>query len=356
MRIVLAGGGTGGHIIPNIALYQELKKEMGEELKVLYIGSKKGLDATLVGANGLEFEGISCGKLRRYFSWENFVDVFRTMAGIWQSFWKIQRFKPEVIFCKGGYVSLPVAVAGRIAGIPVILHESDVVPGLANRLAARLASRICVSFAESKRYFKEVVDKVEVTGNPVRAEIAEGNRKKAMELSGLNEEKPVILVMGGSQGAAFINELIWNNLESLLAKFQIIHICGTGKVEAGKQAAGYFSLEFANEELKDFYALSDLIITRAGANSLAEIEFLGRPAVLIPLIKGSRGDQIENAEIFAKNNVAKIINEKTFTKPEEKKLPVYLMKLLEKSQHIPRKKSSAAEKIAKIIKSYAKKI
>ncbi|MGL5830948.1 MAG: undecaprenyldiphospho-muramoylpentapeptide beta-N-acetylglucosaminyltransferase [Candidatus Altimarinota bacterium] len=356
MRIVLAGGGTGGHIIPNIALYQELKKEMGEELKVLYIGSKKGLDATLVGANGLEFEGISCGKLRRYFSWENFVDVFRTLWGIWESFWKIKRFKPEVIFCKGGYVSLPVAVAGRIAGVPVILHESDVVPGLANRLASRLASRICVSFAESKGYLKEVVDKVEVTGNPVRAEIAEGNRKRAMELSGLNEEKPVILVMGGSQGAAFVNELIWNNLDNLLAKFQIIHICGAGKVEVEKQGIGYFSLEFANEELKDFYALSDLIITRAGANSLAEIEFLGRPAVLVPLIKGSRGDQIENAEIFAKNNVAKIINEKTFTKPEEKKLPVYLMKLLEKSKNISRKKSSAAEKIAKIIKSYAKKI
>lgn len=352
MRIVLAGGGTGGHIIPNIALYQELKKEMGEELKVLYIGSKKGLDATLVSANGLEFEGISCGKLRRYFSWENFVDVFRTVAGIWQSFWKIQRFKPEVIFCKGGYVSLPVAVAGRIAGVPVILHESDVVPGLANRLASRLASRICVSFAESKRYLKEVVGKVEVTGNPVRAEIAEGNRKRAMELSGLNEGKPVILVMGGSQGAAFVNELIWNNLDSLLAKFQIIHICGAGKVEAGKQGEGYFSLEFANEELKDFYALSDLIITRAGANSLAEIEFLGRPAVLVPLIKGSRGDQIENAEIFEKNNPAIIINEKTFNKQQEQKLVVYLMKLLEKSKDSVRKKSSAAGKIAKIIKSY----
>jgi UDP-N-acetylglucosamine--N-acetylmuramyl-(pentapeptide) pyrophosphoryl-undecaprenol N-acetylglucosamine transferase len=355
MRIVLAGGGTGGHIIPNIALYQELKKEMGEKLDVLYIGSKKGLDRNLVEANGLKFEGINCGKLRRYFSWENFTDLFRTVAGIWESFWKIQGFKPEVIFCKGGYVSLPVAVAGRIAGVPVILHESDVVPGLANRLAGRLASRICVSFGESKRYFKEMVDKVELTGNPVRAEIAEGNRKKAMELSGLNEEKPVILVMGGSQGAAFVNELIWNNLDKLLEKFQIIHICGQGKLNKEKAGVGYFSLEFAAEELKDFYALSDLIITRAGANSLAEIEFLGRPAVLIPLIKGSRGDQIENAEIFAKNNPAMIINEKTFNQQQEQKLAVYLMKLMDKSKDLKRKKSSAAEKIATIIKSYAKK-
>ncbi len=299
----------------------------------------------------VRFQGISCGKMRRYFSWENFVDVFRTFFGIFESVYWVLKFRPAVIFCKGGYVAFPVAVGGWLAGVPVIEHESDLVPGLANRMAARFASKICVSFDKSAAHFDS--DKVVVTGNPVRAELASGSRDAALKISGLSGSKPVLLVMGGSQGAIFVNELIWKNLDPLLAEFEIVHICGKGKKRDDLKRDGYFALEYAADEMKDFYALSDLVITRAGANSLAELEFLGLPAILIPLVKGSRGDQIGNAVAFAEIGVAAVLDE-TKEMPSAAELVKMCQDLIAKNESREGVTSNAAEKIVELILSYEK--
>lgn len=308
MKILVAGGGTAGHINPNLAILSELKKQV-EDIDVLYIGSAKGMEAEIVPKAGWRFVGISCGKLRRYFSWENFVDFFRVIRGIWQSFWLIRKFEPQLIFCKGGYVSLPVAIAGGLLGKTVIIHESDAEMGLANKIAAKFAKLICLSFANGRLNGKKFV----ITGNPVRPELAHGNREKARLLTKFNNNKPVILVMGGSQGADFINKLIWKNFDELLNKFQIIHAYGKGKgTDLPKKADsnGYFHCEYLGDELKDIYQITDLIVSRAGANSLAEIEFIGIPTLLIPLVHGSRGDQITNARIFAENYPAMVVDER----------------------------------------------
>jgi len=313
------------------------------------VGSKRGMEAQLIPQQGYQFQAISCGKLRRYFSLENFIDGFRTVAGVVQSMGIIRRFQPDVIFCKGGYVSLPMALAGGLMNKPVVIHESDLKMGLANKIAARSARAICVSFPETLEMMKN--DKrVVLTGNPVRAELKHGNRVKGFHFTGLAEGKPVILVMGGSQGAQFINELIWKNLEELLKHYQIVHACGKGKMPHQAVHKGYYVCEYLGEELKDIYAISDLIITRAGANSLAEIEFLNKPAILIPLIQGSRGDQVDNAESFAHNHLATVISEK------QKKVDLLkeIEQLLKKKSHAALKGGNAAVKIAMILVDLAK--
>lgn len=282
---------------------------------MLYIGSWKGMEANLVTEAGYDFEGISCGKLRRYFSWENFLDIFKTFWGILQSVGIIWKFKPEIVFCKGGYVSTPVAIASWICRKPLIIHESDLEMGLANRIASKFAKYVCVSFPETIEIWKKrkpaLAAKMILSGSPVRPELRQGVAEKGWEFTGLKPGKKVILIMGGSQGAQFINELIWFNEEKLLADYQLIHVCGRGKIAPDiKHRDGYFSCEYIGEELKDVYAITDLIIGRAGANSLAEITFLSKPAILIPLVVGSRGDQVSNAESFAKNHPATILNEK----------------------------------------------
>lgn len=273
------------------------------------------MEADLVTEAGYDFEGISCGKLRRYFSWENFFDVFRTLWGILQSVRIISKYKPELVFCKGGYVSTPVAIASWICRKPLIIHESDLEIGLANRIAAKFAKYVCVSFPETIEIWKKrknaLASKMILSGSPVRAELREGIAEKGWEFTGFKPGKKVILVMGGSQGAQFINELIWFNQDRLLEKYQLIHVCGKGKIPPDiKHRDGYFSCEYIGEELKDVYAITDLIVGRAGANSLAEIAFLSKPAILIPLVVGSRGDQVSNAESFAKNHPAIVLNER----------------------------------------------
>ncbi len=351
MKIIVAGGGTGGHIIPNIAVLDALKKLPGAETDVLYIGSRRGMEADMIPALGWKFRGISCGKLRRYFSLENILDGFRTLAGIMQSIWIIREFRADVIFSKGGYVSLPVALAGGILGVPVIVHESDAQPGLATKIAAKFAKVICISYEESRREWGANDGRIVLTGNPVRAELAHGVAEKGWKLSRLSPGKPVILVMGGSQGAQYINDLIEKNLAELLKEFQIIHICGKGKVKANIAGLdGYFSVEFLGAELKDIYAITDLVISRSGANSLAEIAYLGLPAVLIPLVIGSRGDQIRNAEIFALENTAVVLDETDF----HGNIMEVIRSLFSKSttEKARRKPPEAAIKIAEIIISY----
>ncbi len=303
----MAGGGTGGHITPNIALLETLQARV-EQPEILYIGSAGGLEKDLIVARGWPFKAISCGKLRRYWSRENFTDFFKTLRGVIQSIGIIRKFRPEVIFCKGGYVSLPVAIAGGLLRKPVVIHESDLEMGLANKIAAKFARIICVSFMETAH--KLAADRrVRLTGNPIRAELLQGNASAGFSLTGFSPRKKVILVMGGSQGAQFINGLIACNLDAILKKYQLVQACGKNNLPANPEREGYFVREFLGDELKNIFAITDLFIGRAGANSLSEIEALGWPAILIPLSAGSRGDQIKNAESFAKHHPAKVLNE-----------------------------------------------
>jgi UDP-N-acetylglucosamine--N-acetylmuramyl-(pentapeptide) pyrophosphoryl-undecaprenol N-acetylglucosamine transferase len=348
MKVIVAGGGSGGHITPNIAIVNQVK-ELRPEAQVLYVGSKGGMEEKIIKDLNWKFAAIYCGKLRRYFSWQNFLDVFKTAAGIMQSLWIVASFRPDVIFCKGGYVSLPMAIAGGILRKPVIIHESDAEPGLANKLAAHFAKEICVSFEETKQLWKG--KKFHVTGNPVREELKQGKAEDGWKFSGLNPGKPVVLVMGGGQGAQFINEMIWHNLPKLLKNYQVIHLCGKGKERADlKGTPGYFSSEFIGAELKDLFAITNLVVSRAGANSLAEFEFLGLPAVLVPLVVGSRGDQITNARIFAKVFPAEIIDER-----QADWAKIDLISLIDKlaGAKVGGKDSQAARKIAQLMIKYA---
>ncbi len=273
----------------------------------MYIGSRKGIDRAMVEEAKVPFTGIHCGKLRRYFSFENFIDLLKLPIGIAQAVWYLTKMQPDVIFSKGGYVSVPVVVAGWLLRKRVILHESDVVPGLANKLCARLASDVCVSFQESVKYFK-VKAPVHVVGNPVRKFVTSGRRKEGFKMTGFSRELPIVLVMGGSQGAQQVNKLVWRNLKRLLPICQVVHIAGRAKRGEELDALGlenYVQYDFVKEELPHLYAIADLIVTRAGANSLAEVAMLKKPSVLVPLgLEASRGDQIHNAKVFEKKGVS----------------------------------------------------
>lgn len=284
-------------MLPNLAIIEELERD--KSVEILYIGSRNGPEKELVERCGVAFAEIHCGKLRRYFDWRNFLDFFRFIMGIFGARKILKEFKPDLIFSKGGYVSLPVCIAAWILKIKLVVHESDVSPGLANRLGMRMAKKICLSFEESKKYLSRgLLKKAVVTGNPVRESVLSGRAARGFEWTGFSDEKPVILVMGGSQGAEQINNLVKGSLNVLLDKFQIIHVTGEGKSLDVKKG-GYKQYEYIDAELKDVYAMADLVVTRGGANSLAELALLKKKTVVIPLsIDGSRGDQIENAKIF----------------------------------------------------------
>jgi UDP-N-acetylglucosamine--N-acetylmuramyl-(pentapeptide) pyrophosphoryl-undecaprenol N-acetylglucosamine transferase len=313
--------------MPNIALINELKERYPDpsQLQILYIGTRRGMERELVAPLGVVYKGIFAGKLRRYFSWENFADLFKLPLGILQSFFALARFRPKAVFCKGGYVCFPVAVAGWMLRIPVILHESDVVPGLANSLSARFASKICISFEETREFLP--ARKTVFTGNPVRRELMYGNCDDGRGFTELTENLPVILVMGGSQGADFINRIVWDNLDRLLTHYQVVHICGEDNVKGACELvkrlpeknrghlSRYRAFSFVGREMKDLYAFADLIVCRSGAITLTEIGFFGKPAILVPLsARVSRGDQIDNARVFAKEHTAKVIEEEDFNK------------------------------------------
>jgi UDP-N-acetylglucosamine--N-acetylmuramyl-(pentapeptide) pyrophosphoryl-undecaprenol N-acetylglucosamine transferase len=349
--------------MPNIAIISDLRAVLDfTELSILYLGDRHGMGAKLIEPYDVVYKGIFCGKLRRYFSWQNFIDIFKMPIGIFQSFFALIKFSPQVVFCKGGYVSFPVAVAGWIAHIPVILHESDVVPGLANKLSARFASKICVSFEETKKYFP--AKKVIVTGNPVRREIVCGNKEDGKSFTGLKEDLPVILVIGGSQGSGIINEVVFDSLSELIKHYQIVHICGEKNIDRGitvgevldiedeKLSGRYRPFGFVRAELKHLYAMADLIVSRAGANSLAEIDVIGKPSLLIPLSKkASRGDQIVNSEVFAASHKSAVINE------EDLNVQSFLSAIKKLGIHISRtckqKPFQANDKIVELLRSLA---
>lgn len=312
-KIILTGGGTAGHVTPNLALIPKLK-EAGYEIK--YIGSYNGMEKELVENAGLDYWGISSGKLRRYFSLQNFTDPFRVIKGYFEAKKLIRTYKPDVVFSKGGFVSVPVVFAANKYKIPVIIHESDMTPGLANRLAIKKATKVCHNFPETAAHLN---GKGVHTGSPLRQELFTGNKIKALDMCGFTANKPVIMVTGGSLGAENVNILIRKTLPELLKDFQVAHLCGKGKVdETLLGTPGYAQFEYISEEMKDFFAMADLIISRAGANSICEISALKKPNILIPLsAQASRGDQILNAKSYEKQGFSVVLEDSPETTAED---------------------------------------
>lgn len=310
-KIVFTGGGTAGHVTPNIALIDELLRA---GWLINYIGSPDGVEKSMITQISIPYHEVSSGKLRRYFSWKNFLDPFKILLGIGQSYRLLKKLNPDVVFSKGGFVAFPVVVGAWLNRIPIIAHESDMSPGLANRLSFPFVNKICVTFAGAKKHFKRP-EKIEVTGTPIRQQLFAGKKAKGLALCGFSEEKPCLLVVGGSQGANALNACIRQTLDTLLERFQVIHLCGKGKVdEAYKNKKGYQQFEYANEELAHFFAASDLVVSRSGANSLYEILALAKPHVLIPLSqKVSRGDQVQNARYFKQQGISVVVSEEQLT-------------------------------------------
>lgn len=309
-KIVLTGGGTAGHVTPNIALFPGLK-EAGYEIH--YIGSYDGIEKKLIEEFSIPYHGISTGKLRRYFTTENFKEPFRVIKGCREAKELLAELKPNVIFSKGGFVSVPVLRAAKTLKIPAIIHESDMTPGLANRLSIPWASKVCYNFPETAQYLPK--NKGVLTGTPLRKELLAGNAIAALNFTGLSANKPVVMIIGGSLGSAKINRAMRDILPELLKEFQVIHLCGKGKLEPSLQnTAGYVQYEYIKKELADLFALSSLVVSRAGANAICELLALQKPNILIPLPKSqSRGDQLLNAASFEKQGFSTVIYEEALT-------------------------------------------
>ncbi|SFG06214.1 UDP-N-acetylglucosamine-N-acetylmuramylpentapeptide N-acetylglucosamine transferase [Lachnospiraceae bacterium C7] len=310
-KIIMTGGGTAGHVTPNIALMPALK-EAGYDIS--YIGSYAGMEKGLIEAQGIKYYGISSGKLRRYFDWKNFTDPFKVLKGFFQAIHLIRKIKPNIVFSKGGFVSVPVVLAAKICHVPAIIHESDITPGLANRIAIPRAKKVCCNFPETMKYLPK--DKAVLTGSPIRQELFGGSPEKALKYCNFpNHDKPVLLIVGGSSGSRIINEAVRNVLPELLEKFNIIHLCGKGNLKPELDSlTGYSQFEYANKELTDMFALCDIVISRAGANSICELLALRKPNILIPLsAAASRGDQILNAKSFKKQGFSVVLEEETLT-------------------------------------------
>lgn len=309
-RIILTGGGTAGHVTPNIALIPKLK-DLGYDIQ--YIGSYNGIEKELIEPFGIPYHGISSGKLRRYFSVQNFTDPFRVVKGFSEARKLIKDLKPDVIFSKGGFVSVPVVLAGKRCKVPVIIHESDMTPGLANKIAIPSAVKVCCNFPETLDSLPK--GKAVLTGSPIRQELLSGNKIAAMDMCGFTADKPVILVIGGSLGSVIVNNAVRKSLPRLLEKFQIIHLCGKGKTDDSlNDTKGYCQFEYIRDELRDIFALADIVISRAGANAICELLALRKPNLLIPLsAKASRGDQILNARSFERQGFSMVIEEEDLT-------------------------------------------
>lgn len=305
-RIVLTGGGTAGHVTPNIALLPRLQ-ELGYD--VHYIGSYQGIEKTLMEGCHIPYYGISSGKLRRYFDLKNFSDPINVMKGFFEASKLLKKLKPDVVFSKGGFVSVPVVLAAKKLHIPVVIHESDMTPGLANKLSIPAASYVCCNFPETLNHLPK--EKAVLSGSPIRKELLTGDKAKALHFTGLSGKKPVLLIIGGSLGSVIVNEAVRSILPKLLKKFDVIHLCGKGKLDQTLTAMdGYVQYEYIDRELKDLFALSDIVISRAGANSICEFLALRKPALLVPLsAAASRGDQILNARSFEKQGFSAVLEE-----------------------------------------------
>ena len=309
-RIVLTGGGTAGHVTPNIALLPSLK-EAGYE--IAYMGSYDGIEKKLIGDFEIPYTGISTGKFRRYLDIKNFSDPFRVIKGFSEAKKYLKEFKPDVVFSKGGFVSVPVVRAAAALHIPCIIHESDMTPGLANKLCIPVAKKVCCNFPETMNLLPQ--EKAVLTGSPIREELAKGNKLAGLDMCGFTANKPVIMVIGGSLGAANVNKAVREALPRLLNDFQVVHLCGKDKVDnLLLNTPGYKQFEYIKAELKDLFAMADIVISRAGANAICELLALKKPNILIPLpAASSRGDQILNARSFESQGFSIVIDEDDLT-------------------------------------------
>ena len=304
--IILTGGGTAGHVTPNLALLPSLK-EAGYD--VHYIGSYNGIERKLIENAGIPYEGISSGKLRRYFDLKNFTDPLRVVKGYCEACKLMKKHKPDVVFSKGGFVAVPVVLAAKRYKVPTIIHESDMTPGLANKLCIPSAKKVCCNFPETLKYLP--ADKAVLSGSPIRAELLTGDRLSGLQYTNLSAAKPIILVIGGSLGSVKVNSAIRSILPKLLEKYQVIHICGKGHIDESLiGTSGYVQYEYVDSPLKHLFAAANIIVSRAGANSISEFLALRKPNVLIPLsAAASRGDQILNANSFKKQGYSTVLEE-----------------------------------------------
>lgn len=309
-RIVLTGGGTAGHVTPNLALIPKLLEDGWE---VHYIGADESVEQKLIQAVGdVQFHCISCGKLRRYFDVRNFSDPFRVVKGVFQATGILRKLKPDVVFSKGGFVSVPVVYAAKLNGVPVVIHESDMTPGLANKLSIPFARAVLCTFPEAA---KLVGQKGIYTGTPIRPEILNGNRERGLKNFGLKDGRPVLMMTGGSTGAQSVNRALREALPKLLDSFQVLHLCGPGNLdEALEGTPGYVQFEYLDREMADAYASANILVSRAGSNTLCEILALRKPSLLIPYpLEASRGDQIENARSFEARGLCHVLLQEEMT-------------------------------------------
>lgn len=307
-KIAFTGGGTIGHVAVNLALIPEAQKR---DIETIYIGSKNGIEKEMItdSAKDTKYIAISSGKLRRYLSFENLKDVFKVLKGILDARKVLKKEKPDLVFSKGGFVSVPVIIAAKSLKIPSIVHESDVTPGLANKISMKFANKMYTTFEETLKYVPK--EKSDYIGAIIREDLRDGSKEEGYQLTGFNDQLPVLLVMGGSLGSKALNKAIRDNLDYLTKKYQIIHLTGKGHVDQSIKNDNYVQYEFVSNELMHFYAITDTVISRAGANAIYEFATLKLPMLLIPLgLDQSRGDQIDNAKIFEKNGYAKVLQEK----------------------------------------------
>lgn len=305
-KIILTGGGTAGHVTPNLALLPALREE---DFEIHYIGSYNGIERRLIEAASIPYDGISSGKLRRYFDLKNFSDPLRVLKGYFEARKLMKKYKPDIVFSKGGFVAVPVVLAAKHYKVPVIIHESDMTPGLANKICIPAASKVCCNFPETLKYLPE--DKAVLTGSPIREELLHGDRLAGLQYAHLSADRPVILIIGGSLGSVTVNQAVRGILPQLLKTYQVIHICGKGNLDESLIGTeGYVQYEYVDKPLRHLFAAADLIVSRAGANSICEILALRKPNILIPLsAAASRGDQILNAESFKKSGYSYVIKE-----------------------------------------------
>lgn len=309
-KIVLTGGGTAGHVTPNIALLPSLQKA-GYEIS--YMGSYDGIEKKLIADFNIPYIGISTGKFRRYLDIKNFTDPFRVIKGFSEAKKYLKEWKPDVVFSKGGFVSVPVVRAAASLGIPCIIHESDMTPGLANKLCIPVARKVCCNFPETFQMLPE--KKAVLTGSPIRKELSQGSKIAGLDLCGFTANKPVIMVIGGSLGAANVNKAVREALPRLLEDFQVVHLCGKDKLDTSlENTSGYKQFEYIKTELKDLFAMADMVISRAGANAICELLALKKPNILIPLpAASSRGDQLLNAASFEAQGFSLVLQENDIT-------------------------------------------
>lgn len=353
-RILMTGGGTAGHVTPNIAMISKLKK-MGYEIH--YAGTVDGIEKGLIEGEGIPYHAVSAGKLRRYIDLKNITDIFKVMKGFTDSMGVIRRVKPDIVFSKGGFVSCPVVWAAWMNKIPAIVHESDYTPGLANKLSIPFAKKICFTFPETEKYLPQ--GKGVLTGIPVREKLFTGSAAEGRKICGFNDKKPVIMIIGGSQGSGVLNNIIRSSLKELLTKYQVCHICGKGNIDKKLiNIQGYKQFEYINEEQPHIFAMADVVVSRAGATTIFELLALKKPNLLIPLSRqASRGDQILNANSFKKQGYSEVLEEENLNAGSllESIDAVYK----KRETYIKAMKASmagnGAERVIKVIEQYVKK-